>query len=192
VRRSRCIGVGVGIGIDSPDAIVSGLLSACVPTRGCRTHRPPRRNVCDESSPQYSHTCKRRMCAAPNVVRPIPAPTPNHATSMPVRLMKDPTLIPEGPAKTSPGYDTPSPYTSANEFDISVEHSPCSQWNFFCPFSYHIRVMMEGYLCLDSQQGERRQCLPLTKIVRQLEISQEVYLCRAECSTYWVWCLSWP
>jgi hypothetical protein len=32
VRRSRFIGVGVGIGIDSPDAIVSGLLSDCEPT----------------------------------------------------------------------------------------------------------------------------------------------------------------
>jgi hypothetical protein len=34
VRRSRFIGVGVGIGIiiDSPDPIVTGLLSDCVPT----------------------------------------------------------------------------------------------------------------------------------------------------------------
>jgi hypothetical protein len=33
VRHSRFISVGVGIGIDSPDAIVSGLISDCVPTR---------------------------------------------------------------------------------------------------------------------------------------------------------------
>jgi hypothetical protein len=31
---------GVGIGIDSPDAIVSALLSGGVPTRGCRIREP--------------------------------------------------------------------------------------------------------------------------------------------------------
>jgi hypothetical protein len=60
VRRSGFIGVGVGIGIDSPNVIVSGLLSDCVPTLA-----KPRQHG-DDAVEKLPGTgvCPGRHCAA--------------------------------------------------------------------------------------------------------------------------------
>ena len=84
MRRSRFIGVGVGISIDSPHASQRGHRGGAAKWSSMGAAHIAFLAMCAMNLPSvFAHmSAAAETCAAPNAVRSIP--TPSHTTSMPV------------------------------------------------------------------------------------------------------------